>query len=93
MNIKKYASIYSLLIGISMIGIWIMFYINNQIPELNSEPIRIGMHLSAEFTTAVLFIIGGIGLLKKWDKTIHDFQFSMVMLVYTLIQSLGCFAQ
>ena len=93
MNIKKYASIYSIFIGISMIGMWIMFYINDQIPELNSEPIRIGMHLTAEFTTAVLLIIGGIGLLKGWSKAIYIFHFSMGMLVYTLIQSPGYFAQ
>lgn len=93
MNIKKYASIYSIFIGISMIGMWIMFYLNGQIPELNSEPIRIGMHLTAEFTTALLLIIGGIGLLKNWSKAIYIFQFSMGMLIYTLIQSPGYYAQ
>lgn len=93
MNVKKYASIYSIFIGISMIGMWIMFYVNEQIPELNSEPIRIGMHLTAEFTTAVLLIGSGIGFLKNWSKAIYIFQFSMGMLIYTLIQSPGYFAQ
>jgi len=93
MNIKKYASIYSLFIGISMIVMWTMFYINGQILELSSEPIRIGMHLTAEFTTAVMLIIGGIGLLNDWSKAIDIYQFSMGMLIYTLIQSPGYFAQ
>ncbi len=93
MNIKKYASIYSMFIGISMIVMWTMFYINGQIPELSSEPIQIGMHLTAEFTTSVMLIIGGIGLLNNWSKAIYIFQFSMGMLIYTLIQSPGYFAQ
>ncbi|MFW6196790.1 MAG: hypothetical protein ACOC5D_05585 [Thermoplasmatota archaeon] len=76
-----------------MIGMWIMFYINGQIPELNSEPVRIGMHLTAEFTTAVMLILSGIALLKNWSKAIYIFQFSMGMLIYTLIQSPGYFTQ
>ncbi|MFW5927713.1 MAG: hypothetical protein ACOCSL_00825 [Thermoplasmatota archaeon] len=93
MNIKKYTSIYYIFIGIPMIGMWIMFYINGQIPELNSEPVRIGMHLTAEFTTALMLILSGIALLKNWSKAIYIFQFSMGMLIYTLIQSPGYFAQ
>lgn len=75
-----------------MIGMWIMFYINGQIPELNSELIRIGMHLTAEFTTAVLLVISGIGLQKKWSKALYLSVLDS-MLVCTLIQSPGYFAK
>ncbi|MFP4050898.1 MAG: hypothetical protein ACLFVB_04065 [Thermoplasmata archaeon] len=64
-----------------MIGMWIMFYINGQIPELNLESIRNGMRITAEFTTAVLLILSGIALLKNWSKAIYTFQFSMGMLI------------
>jgi len=93
MKIRKIAAAYSLLMGLSMFGMWTMFWIVGEIPELETEPIRIGMHLAAEFVTAVLLIAGGIALLKSWKHSINLFQFSMGMLIYTLIQSPGYFAE
>jgi len=93
MKIRKITAVYSLLMGLSMFGMWTMFWIVGEIPELETEPIRIGMHLAAEFVTAVLLIVGGIALLKSWKHSINLFQFSMGMLIYTLIQSPGYFAE
>ena len=93
MKIRKITAVYSLLMGLSMFGMWTMFWIVGEIPELETEPIRIGMHLAAEFVTAVLLIAGGIALLKSWKHSINLFQFSMGMLIYTLIQSPGYFAE
>jgi len=93
MNMKKIASAYSIFIGLSMFGMWTMFWILGEIPELETEPIRIVMHLAAEFATAVLLIVGGIALLRSWKYGINLFQFSMGMLIYTLIQSPGYFAE
>ncbi len=93
MKIKKIASAYSIFIGLSIFGMWIMFWILGEIPELETEPIRIGMHLTAEFVTAVLLIVGGVALLKSWKYGIDLFQISMGMLIYTLIQSPGYFAE
>ncbi len=93
MNMKKIASAYSIFIGLSMFGMWSMFWIMGEIPELETEPIRIVMHIAAEFATAVLLIVGGIALLRSWKYGINLFQFSMGMLIYTLIQSPGYFAE
>jgi len=51
------------------------------------------MHIAAEFVTAVLLIVGGVALLKSWKYGINLFQVSMGMLIYTLIQSPGYFAE
>jgi len=93
LNIKNIASAYSIFIGLSMFGMWSMFWITGNIPELETEPIRIVMHLAAEFVTAVLLIVGGIALLRGWRYGINLFQVSMGMLIYTLIQSPGYFAE
>jgi len=93
MKFRKLASIYSLFMGISMISIWIMFYFTDEIPELQTKPIELGMHVAAEILTALLLIIGAIGLLtnKKWSLNIH--LISIGMLIYTLIMSPGYFLQ
>lgn len=92
-KLEKVASIYSIFMGISMIGMWIMFYATGSIPELESKPIEIAMHLLAEFATAILLIVGGIGLLqvKKWRYQIYFV--SIGMLLYTLPNSSGYFME
>ena len=60
MKIKAMAAIYSILIGISIIGVWTILYINGSIPEFDTEPIRIGMHLIAEIATGIILILGGL---------------------------------
>jgi hypothetical protein len=83
----------SILIGLGMIGQWVMSYLTKQIPELQSEPIRIWFHIAGEMITAVLLIVGGISLLTPlaWGPVVY--LVAMGMLVYTAIVSPGYFAQ
>ena len=60
-----YPAVFSIVVGIAMIGQWLMSYLSNQIPELVSEPIRIGFHIAGEVVTALMLIAGGIGLLLE----------------------------
>lgn len=48
MKIGKIAAMYSIFVGISMIGMWAAFLGTGQVPELNSKPIEITYHLIAE---------------------------------------------
>ena len=68
MKVKKIAAVYSIIVGISMIGMWTVFYVTGGIPEINAEPAKIIMHLIAEFVTAASLILGGFGLIsnRKW---------------------------
>lgn len=93
MNFTRIASIYSFIIGISMIAMWSTFLLSGQVPELQTEPARIFMHLVAEYTTAFVLIIGGYGLLAKKGWSIRFHQFSLGMLMYTLIVSPGYYLQ
>ncbi len=87
----KAAAIYSLVVGFSMIAMWFMFYLTGSIPELETEPARIMMHLAAEFATAVALLAAGWGLLtgKPWGRRVY--LLAAGALFYTLIQSPGYF--
>jgi len=89
----QFAAIFSIVVGAGMVGQWTVSYISKQIPELKTEPIRIGFHIAAEMATAVLLIVGGIGLLVQSKWSVDIFLLSMGMLFYTAIVSPGYFAQ
>lgn len=93
MDIKKWKAFFSLFMGIAMIGMWLMFYVTGQIPEIQTKPVELGMHVAAEIVTGLLLIIGGYGSLtqRSWGEDLY--LLSMGMLLYTLIMSPGYFLQ
>jgi peptidoglycan/LPS O-acetylase OafA/YrhL len=92
MNLRNIASLYSIIIGIAMICMWITFLVTNQVPEINSAPFKISYHLMAEFLTSILLLIGGFGLYTKKSWGFHLYLISMGMLFYTVIFSAGYYA-
>ena len=93
MSINKLKGIYQILIGSGMIGIWIFLYISSQIPELETEPIRIIMHIIAEVITGILLLISGFYVLIRGHKQEVLYNISLGALIYTLIASTGYYAQ
>ncbi|HTX44392.1 MAG TPA: hypothetical protein VMC61_06640, partial [Methanocella sp.] len=93
MGIGKIAAIYSIIIGIAMLGMWTVFVATGQVPELSTEPLRVSMHIIGEVATALVLLIGGYGVWagKKWG--LQAYMLSMGMLLYTLIVSPGYYAQ
>ena len=89
----KFSAWYSMVVGILMIIQWGFFLASGQVPELQSEPIRIAFHLAAEFITAITLILAGYLLIKRiaWSK--HVALIGAGMLMYTTIVSPGYFAQ
>ena len=93
MKIKNLAATYSVFVKVSMIGMGTSFYFANAIPELETEPIRIILHITAEIATGVSLMLGGYGLYRnlKWESRVY--LLSMGMLLYTLAVSPGYYAQ
>lgn len=89
----KFAAIFSIVVGAGMIAQWTMSYLSHQIPEIKTEPIRLGFHLAAELATALCLIISGSAMLSgaSWAGSI--FLVGAGMLLYTSIVSPGYFAQ
>lgn len=76
-----------------MTGQWSIGLIRKQIPELQSEPVRIWFHITGELVTALALVVSGTSLLtgSHWGPVL--FLLSIGMLLYTLIVSPGYFAQ
>ncbi len=91
--IRKLAGGYSALVGLSMLAMWFVFYLSGSIPELETEPWRIGFHLAAECITAVGLIIAAWGLAARKHWAVPIYTLATGALLYTLIQSPGYFLQ
>jgi len=86
---RTLSATYAIFIGITIFGMWSVLAFTNQIPELKTGSVEIIYHLIAEFLTAILLIIAGIGLVKQKNWSFHLFFVSLGMLFYTTIVSAG----
>ena len=89
----KAAAIFAIIVGISMLGMWTVFYLTGNIPELETKPVELAFHLVAEFITAILLISAGAGLLKKTNWGYNLYLVAAGMVLYTMIMSPGYFLQ
>ena len=89
----KFCGWYSITVGIVMIGQWTFFISMGQVPELQSEPLRIAFHLASEGITAILLILSGVGVLRSWKRIRIWYHVACGMLLYSVIVSPGYFAQ
>lgn len=92
MVLRKIAAIYAIIIGITMIGMWITFLTTDQVPEVTTAPVKITYHLIAEFLTAILLLAGGVGLYANRGWGFHVWLIAVGMLLYTVIVSAGYYA-
>ena len=67
-----FSAVFALIVGIGMIGMWSFLLLTKQVPELETEPLRIRFHIAAEFATSIALVTGGIGLLtgQSWSRSI-----------------------
>jgi len=93
MKSTKAAAIFAIIVGVSMLGMWGVFYLTDNIPELETKPFELTFHLIAELITAVFLIIAGVGVLKqaRWGYNLYLIATGMVL--YTMIMSPGYFLQ
>ncbi|MFB6290950.1 MAG: hypothetical protein ABEJ25_04395, partial [Candidatus Bipolaricaulia bacterium] len=97
MNIGKASAVYSLLIGFSIVFIWLILFVGGGDEEmmvsLEATPIEMGAHIAAELATAAVLITAGLGLLRgrAWSKT--WFFFGTGLLTYSVISAGGFYGQ
>lgn len=89
----KFGSWYAIFVGIMMIGQWMLFLATGQVPELQSEPLRVLFHLAAEGITAAGLIWAGVALLRRIAHAQVAYHLFSGMLLYSVIVSPGYFAQ
>lgn len=90
---KKFAGIYSLVIGFSIIILWSILLLSDQVPELTTEPASIYMHMAAELIMAIMMIVSGILLVKDQKNAIRSFTLSSGLLTYSVINSSGYYIE
>jgi hypothetical protein len=89
----KITGVYAIFVGLLMIAQWGFFIMTGQVPELQTAPFSIAMHLTAEFGTAAGLIISGWALLNciPWGR--NTYLLAAGMLAYSVITSSGYFTQ
>ena len=89
----KFPAWYGIIVGFLMIAQWTFTILAGSVPEFQTEPWRISFHLAAEFSTALVLIIGGFAALRSahWGKDLLLVGLGMV--IYSEIVSPGYFAQ
>jgi peptidoglycan/LPS O-acetylase OafA/YrhL len=89
---KRVVAIYSVFIGLFMVGFWSMLLLTNQVPA-DQKPYAISFHLGGEFLTAILLIFSGVGiwLNRLWARSLSTL--ALGLLLYTVIVSPGYYAQ
>jgi hypothetical protein len=80
-------------VGVLMLGQWSFFILSGNVVEFNTTPIEISFHISIEVLTALVLLITGYRLLKDRNNSIKWNILAQGMLIYTVVNSSGYFAQ
>jgi hypothetical protein len=86
---KKLVAGFAIFVGTLMIIMWGIFLITGQVPELETKPIEIVLHITAELMTGSALLCGGVLLWRKHRMGKSVSLFALGMLAYTLIVSPG----
>ena len=90
---KKVISIIYIVIGVGIIGLWIMLLSTNQVPELETELASIVFHIVIELTMAMMCIITGLSLIRKYSWSTGVLLVTNGMLIYSVINSSGYYVE
>ena len=71
------SGIYSIIIGIGIIGLWIMLLATKQVPETETEPTAIAFHITAEITMGLLSLLSGVLLIINLSWALYIFILAM----------------
>ena len=76
-----------------MIIMWSFFIVSGQVPELQTKPAEILLHIIAELLTALLLVVSGVLVLKRIEWGNLTLLVALGMLFYTMIVSPGYYIQ
>lgn len=66
-----------------------MLVFTNQVPYLDTPQVEIKLHILTEMLTAVMLVLGGVSVLRGWEKLTNLHYVSHGMLIYAIINSSG----
>jgi hypothetical protein len=89
----KFPAWYGIGVGALILLQWIFFLATGSVPEIQTAPWEIGLHISAEMVLALALLVGGVATLRSthWGEKV--LLVALGMAVYSEINSPGYFAQ
>ena len=90
---SKFASIYAVAVGALMIIMWSFFIVSGLVPEFQTKPAEILLHIVAEMLTALLLLVSGVLVLRRITWGNLTLLVAIGMLFYTMIVSPGYYIQ
>ena len=83
------AAIFSILMGLMMVGTWAFLFLSNQYPQARTLPVETGYLLLAEFLTSAALIAGGYGILSHRKWAVPLILIALGELIYNVIRFAG----
>jgi hypothetical protein len=90
---SKFASIYAVAVGTLMFVMWVFFLASAQVPELQTRPAEILLHIVGELSTALLLVVSGALVLRRIRWGNLTLLVALGMGFYTMIVSPGYYIQ
>ena len=87
---KKIISIYSIFIGVSIIGMWLLLLSDNHVIEGKTA---ISFHLFSEFMAASLCIVGGVPMILGNGKAVPVNIAGLSMVIYSVLNAAGYYGE
>jgi len=81
---------YSVFLGLSLVGLWIMILLNGDIPEGRTE---MSFHLTSEFLMALLAFISGILLWRDRPRARLLSVLAHGMVIYSVLNAAGYYGE
>lgn len=86
----KIIGVYSIFLGVAVLGMWAIILLKNKIPEGFTEVL---FHLFSELIMAVICIVSGSRLLMKENKATNLNLFGLGMVIYSVLNAAGNYGQ
>ena len=95
MDIEKASAYYSLLVGTSIVLIWLIILVGGgeARASLRDTPIEMVTHITLELFTAMVLIVSGFGLLRELRWSRKSFFFGAGLLIYSVVSAAGFYGQ
>jgi len=89
----RFAGWYATVVGILILIQWGFSLATTGVPELQTTPLQIIAHLSAEFATSIVLLASGLAVLNRKTWAAKAYSVASGMLIYAVINSSGYFVQ
>ncbi len=86
---KKGAAVFSIAMGLMMLGTWAFLLLTDQFPQVRTLPLETGYLLTAEFLTSAALIAAGYGLLSHQSWALPLVLVALGELIYCTIRFAG----